>query len=99
MFKIIKILFLLLLIFQVGCNVEAEVGYSLPGNIIRVSINSVGKIILSSSLPIRTPIGLFDLTVGMTIFDLQSQFNKRILMIIVDDSVTIYEIDEGKKFG
>ncbi|MDH5505796.1 MAG: hypothetical protein OEZ02_01075 [Anaerolineae bacterium] len=75
-----------------------ELGYQPPIIPVRINVNSNGNVSLSASSLVNTPIGIFDLEASQTIAYLRGNTNSRVLVVRVDDKVTIYELVEGEEF-
>ncbi len=85
-------------IFLSACQ-PVELGYSPPIIVpVRVSINTQGEIELGLSPELHTPIGTFDISFGADVYSLRETYNARLLIVIVDNQATVYELAEGKEF-
>lgn len=97
-----KNVLLLLVLFQCclssGCDPFAGIGYSPPIIPIKISVDTNGQVNIALSPELCTPIGTFSLEVGATVYDFGDQYVERLLIIRVDDRVSIYHITEGKEF-
>ncbi|GAB4416069.1 MAG: hypothetical protein Kow002_01640 [Anaerolineales bacterium] len=65
---------------------------------IRVGISSSGDVSLSVSASYATPIGTFDIGTGTSINSIRNQYSSRLLIIRVDDDVTVYRLSENEDF-
>lgn len=84
----------------IGCKagIELEGGYTLPLIPIRIGIDSKGEIELSISKSFVTLIGTFDIGAKSTIYTIRQGNAGRLLMIRVDEEVTVYRLKEGEDF-
>lgn len=96
---ILIVLQLILLFTVAGCGTKVEVGYQPPIVPVRVSINTDGEINVDLSGNYATPIGVFDIGVGSTIYSFLDDYQNQILLIRVDEKVNVYELEPGKKFA
>lgn len=77
---------------------QVEVGYQPPVVPVRISINSRGEVSAGFSSIFITPYGVFDIGGGVSVNALRNDFSNRILVVRVDDNVTLYELEDGKEF-
>lgn len=78
---------------------EVVVGYSPPIPVpIRVSINSRGEINLDVSGRYATPIGVFDIGYGGSVYSLRKDYSNRLLIVHMDNKANVYELVEGQEF-
>lgn len=96
---IAKIVILMGVLLAAGCGAEVEVGYQPPLVPIRISIDTSGDIEVELSGSYATPIGIFDVSGGITVASLREEYANRVLIVRVDDEAVVYELAEGKRFS
>jgi hypothetical protein len=90
---------LLLCIFvSGGCSSDVEVGFQPIIVPVRVSINNHGEVSAGFSGSVNTPLGRFDIGASTSVDSLQNEYTNKVLIVRVDDQVTVYELEEGKEF-
>lgn len=77
---------------------QIEIGYQPPFVPIRISVNSRGEVNAGLSGQFVTPYGTFDIEGGVSVNALRNDFPNRILVVVVDDVATVYELEDGKEF-
>lgn len=90
------LLVVFILVFFAGC--DSEIGYQPPGIPIRISVDAGGNIKLSTSASLSTPIGTFDLDVGQTLWSLRQSFRNEVLVVRIDNKVTVYKLPKDRSF-
>lgn len=81
-----------------GGERNIEVGYQPPFIPIRVAVDRWGNVSVSSSYQLSTPIGTFDLTMGYSIAAIRRDADYPVLVIRVDDEITVYELSPDNSF-
>jgi hypothetical protein len=95
----ITLLFVIMLLSSCGGgDPNVEVGYQPPFIPIRVAVNRWGDVSVESSYQLSTPIGTFDLTMGYSIAAIRRDADYPVLVIRVDDEVTVYELSPDNSF-
>lgn len=86
--------------FFIGCQPEAgvEIGYQPPYVPVRISVNSNGEVSASASYEWVTSIGTFDVGGDVSVDTLRNSYTSDVLIVRVDDEVTMYELKEGAQF-
>lgn len=80
---------------------EFEVGYQpkLPIPVpIKITFNSRLQLRVEMSRQIQTEIGIFSLEVGADVYSLGEEYQERVLIIRVDDVVSVYPLPVGEQF-
>lgn len=88
-------------LFLIGCQPEAvvEVGYQPPVVPVRIAVNTRGEVSAGFSGEVNTPIGTFDIGGGVSVNAIQNQYSGKVLIVRVDDEVSVYNLEEGKAFN
>ena len=93
------VLVILAAILLIGCTgSRVEIGYRPPLIPIRVSIDQQGRLTLSSSYAVSTPIGTFDVSAGHSVAAIRRSVEYPVLIIRVDGVMTVYELSPGHAF-
>ena len=79
-----------------GCVLAAS--YQPPFVPVRVEVDSTGNVSLNVSTEFVTPIGIFELTASQTVASLRESMGTRVLVIRVDNKVSVYELVDGQNF-
>lgn len=84
-----------------SCAPEAdvEVGYQPPIVPVRISVNSHGRVSAGFSSKVVTPIGTFDIGGGVSVNALRNDYSDNVLIVRVDNTATVYELEDGKHFN
>lgn len=84
----------------IGCQPDAvvEVGFQPLIIPVRIAINSHGEVSAGFSGEYPTPIGIFDISGGVSVSTIRSEYSSDVLIVRVDDVATVYELEEGKQF-
>ncbi|MBX3049658.1 MAG: SH3 domain-containing protein [Anaerolineales bacterium] len=92
--------FLYLCIFILVClsSCSVGVGYEPPLIPIKIIVNTNGKISVSWSHGLRTPIGTFSIETSTDLTRVASGYEEKVLIVRVDNRVSVYTLDEDKKF-
>lgn len=99
--KKLIVLFTIVTILFASCAPEADVelGYQPPIVPVRISVNSHGRVSAGFSSKVVTPIGTFDIGGSVSVNALRNKYSNKVLIVRVDDTATVYELEEGKHFN
>lgn len=91
---------LLLVILLSACQPQGniEIGYQPPYVPVRISVNSNGEVNAEASYEWVTSIGTFDIGGGVNVSALRNKYSSDVLIVRVDEEVTVYELREGAQF-
>ena len=83
-----------------GAEAETEVAlsYQVPLIPLQVTVDRWGKISLSTSYSIATPIGTFDLSASRSVASLRDEHEYPVLIIRIDDQADIYQLEPNNTF-
>jgi hypothetical protein len=96
--KLVFSLFFLVILSSCAGNSNIEVGYQPPFIPIRVAVDRWGSVTASSSYQLSTLIGTFDLTAGHSIPAIRRNAQYPVLIVRVDNQVTVYELSPDNSF-